>query len=102
MGHSKGSSERKVYSNTAQPQERRTIPFEQSKLTINKTRKRRTNEAQVSRRRDIIKIRAEIIKLRRIKQQKESMKARAYSLRKLTKQINPQPDLSRKKENLHT
>ena len=39
-------AKRKVYRNTGLPQEKRTIPYEDSKLTINETRKRRTNEAQ--------------------------------------------------------
>ena len=46
VGHSQGHAKRKVYCNTSLPQERRTIPNKQSKLTINETRKRRTNEAQ--------------------------------------------------------
>ena len=46
VGHSKGRAKRDVYCNTGLPQERRTIPYEQSKLTVNETRKRRTNEAQ--------------------------------------------------------
>ena len=36
---------RKVYCNTGLPQERR-MPYEQSKLTINETKKGRINEAQ--------------------------------------------------------
>ena len=46
VGRSKGSTKKEVYCNTGLPQERRTIPYEQSKLSINETRKRRTNEAQ--------------------------------------------------------
>ena len=46
VGCSKGHAKREVYCNTGLPQERRTIPNEQSKLPINETRKGRTNEAQ--------------------------------------------------------
>ena len=46
MGHGEGCAKRKVYCNTGLPQERRTIPYKQSKITINETRKRTTNEAQ--------------------------------------------------------
>ena len=46
VGCSEGRAKRKVYCNTGLPQERRTIPYKQFKLTINETRKRRTNEAQ--------------------------------------------------------
>ena len=63
MGHIKGHAKRKVYCNIGLHQKRITIPYEQSKLTINETRKRTTNEDQVSRRRGIIKIRADIKKI---------------------------------------
>ena len=47
VGCSQGHAKRKVYRNTGLPQERRKIPYEHSKLTINETRKRTTtNEAQ--------------------------------------------------------
>ena len=57
VGCSEGRAKREIYCNTGLPHERRTIPYEQSKFTINKTRKGRMRP-KVSRRRDIIKIRA--------------------------------------------
>ena len=45
VGWSESSFKMKVYNNISLPQERRTIPNEQSKLSINETRKRRTNVA---------------------------------------------------------
>ena len=46
VGRSEGRAKRKVYCNIGLPQERRTIPYKQSKLKINETKKRRTNEPQ--------------------------------------------------------
>ena len=45
-GHNESRAKREIYCNTSLPQERKTIPNEQSKLTINETRKGRTYEAQ--------------------------------------------------------
>ena len=62
MGHSKCSSKREVYSNTSLPQDTRKISNEQPNLTTKGTRKRKANKLKVIRRREIIKIRAEINK----------------------------------------
>ena len=62
MGCSKSSSKREVYSYTSLHQEKRKISNEQSNLKPNTTRERRTN-SPVSRRKEIIKIRAEINEL---------------------------------------
>ena len=59
MGCSKSSSKRKVYSNTILPQEPRKICNIQSNLTPKGTRERKT-KSKVTRRKEIIKIRAEI------------------------------------------
>ena len=60
MGLSKSSSKREVYSNKILPQEIRNISNKQSNFTPKATRGRRTNKIKVSRRKEIIKIRAEI------------------------------------------
>ena len=60
MECSKSSFKREVYSNTSLPHERRKISNKQSNLTPKGTRERRRNKTQVSRRKEIIKIRAEI------------------------------------------
>ena len=60
MGCSKSSSKREVYSITILPQETRKISNKQSNLTPKGTRERRTNKPKVSRRKEAIKIRAEI------------------------------------------
>lgn len=60
-GCSKSSSKRKVHSITGLPQETKQtkIPNKQSNFTAKGTRKR-TNEAQISKRKEILKIRLEI------------------------------------------
>ena len=55
----KSSSKREEYSTTSLPQETRKISKKQHKLTAKATRKRKT-KPKVNRRKDIIKIRAEI------------------------------------------
>ena len=60
MACSKSSSKREVYSNSSSPQETRKISNKQFKLTPKATRKRRAKKPKVTRRKEIIKIRAEI------------------------------------------
>ena len=59
MGGRKGSSKKEIYSNKILPQETRKISNKQPKLTPKATRERRT-KPKVSRRKEFIKIRAEI------------------------------------------
>ena len=60
MGCNKSSSKREVYSYTSLPQETRKTSNKQSNLTPKGTRERRTTQPKVSRRKEIIKFRAEI------------------------------------------
>ena len=61
MGYSKSSSKREVYSNTIQPQETRKTLNRQPNFIPKTTGKRRTKKPQkISRRKEIIKIQAEI------------------------------------------
>ena len=60
MGCSKSSSKREVYSNTSLPQETENISNKQPNLAPKAIRERRTKKPQVSIRKEIIKIRAEI------------------------------------------
>ena len=63
MGCSKSSVKREVYSNISLPQETRETSNTQPKLTPKATGKRTTttkNQPKVSRRKEIIKVRAEI------------------------------------------
>ena len=62
MGCSKSSSRREFYSDTRLPQEARNISNKQPNLTHEGTRKKKKEQTKpkVSRRKEIIKIRAEI------------------------------------------
>ena len=58
MGCSKSSSKREVYTNTILPQDTRKTSSRQPNFTPKTTRKRRTKKPKISRRKEIIKIRA--------------------------------------------
>ena len=60
MGCSKSSSKREVYSNTIQPQETRKTLNRQPNFTPKTIGKRRTEPPKISRRKEIIRTRAEI------------------------------------------
>ena len=60
MECSKSSSKREVYSNTILPQETRKTSNRQPNFTSKTTGKRRTRNPKISRRKEIINIRAEI------------------------------------------
>ena len=60
MGCNKSSPKREIYSNTILPQETRKTSNRQPNFTPKTTEKRRTKKPKISRRKEIIKIRAEI------------------------------------------
>ena len=60
MGCSKSSCKREVYSSTSLPKETRKISSKQSNLTPKGTREEEQTKPKVYRRKEIIKIRAEI------------------------------------------
>ena len=60
MGCSKSSSKKEVYSNTILPQETRNISNKQPNLTPKAIEKEEQKKPQVSRRKEIIKVRSEI------------------------------------------
>ena len=60
MGCSKSSFKGEVYSNTSLPQEIRKSANKQPNFTFKAARKKRTEKTNVSRRKEIIKIRAGI------------------------------------------
>ena len=80
MRCSKMSSKREIYSNTILPQETRKISNKQTNLTPKGTRERKT-KPKVSRRKEIIKNRAEINEIE-TKQWQRSIKLKAGSLRR--------------------
>ena len=60
MGFIKSSSKREVYSDTIIPQETRKILNRQANSTSKAAGKRRTKTPKISRRKELIKIKAEI------------------------------------------
>ena len=70
MGCGKSSSKREVQSNTILPQEKEKSQINNLTLHLNKQRKKnkQTNNSKVSRRKEIMKIRAEQMKQRQRKQ----------------------------------
>ena len=60
MGYNKNSSKWEVYSNTVLHQERRKTSNRQPNLTPKTTGKRKTKKPKISRRKQILKIQAEI------------------------------------------
>ena len=96
MGCSKSSSKREVYSYTSLPKETRKISSKQSNLTPKGTRERRTNKPKVSRRKEIIKIRAGINEIDTKKTIAKINKTKSWFFEKI-KLISHQPDSSRKR-----
>ena len=98
MGCSKNSSKREVYSNIMLPQETEETSNRQPNFTP-KTTGKRTKSPKISRRKEIIKIHAEINE----KEMKETIvkinRSKSWLLRRKTKLTNLQPDSSRKQKN---
>ena len=81
MGCSKSSSKREVYSNTILPQETRNISNKQLKLTPKAIREG-TKKTQVSRRKEIKKIRSEINEKEMMETIAKINKTKSWSLRR--------------------
>ena len=95
MGHRKGSSKREVYSNTFLPQETRKISNKQPNLTPKATRKR-TNKTY-SRRKEIIKIKAEINEIETKKTIAKNNETKTWFFEKINKIDKPLARLIKKK-----
>ena len=79
------SSKMEVYCNTILPQETRQTSHKQSKFTHKGTRERRTNKTKVSRRKEIIKIRADISEIETKKTIAKINETKSWSLEKINK-----------------
>ena len=81
MGHCKGSAKRKVHSNKSLPQETRKSQINNLTLHLKQLEKEEMKNPSVSRRKEILKIRAEI----NAKETKETIakinKAKSWSLK---------------------
>ena len=94
---SKSSSKREVYSNSSSPQETRKISNKQSNPTPKATRERKTKKTQVSRRKEIIKIRGEINEVETKKTIAKTNKTKRWFFEKINKLINPSQTHQEKK-----
>ena len=98
MGHSKSSSKREVYSNTILPQETRKTSNRHLTLHLKQLEKEEEKQPKISRRKEIIKIQAEINE----KEMKETIvkinKTKSWFFEKIYKIDKPLSDSSRKKE----
>ena len=97
MGLSKSGSNREVYSNTILPQETRNISNIPPSLTLKATRERRTNK-KVSRRKEIIKIRAEINETETKKTIAKINETKSWFFQKINKIDRPLARLLKKKK----
>ena len=97
MGCREGSSERKVYSNTISPRETRKISNKQPNLTLKATRERKQAKPKVSRRKEIIKIRAEINEIETKKTIEKINETKSWFFEKINKIDKPLARLIKKK-----
>ena len=81
MGHSKSSSKGEVYRNIILPQETRKISNKQPNITLKATREKEQTNSKISRRKEIIKIRADVNEIEVKKYRKKSIKPIAGSLK---------------------
>ena len=97
MGCSKNISKREVYSNTILSQETRKFSQKQPNLTPKATRERRTNKLKVSRRKEIIKIRAEINEIETKKTIEKINETKSWFFEKINKIDKPLARFIKKK-----
>ena len=95
MGCSKSSTKREIYSNTGLPQQTRKNSDKSSETTPNRTRKRRT-KPKIIRRKEIIKIRAEINKIETKKIEKNN-ETKSWFFEKINKIDKPLDRLTKRK-----
>ena len=95
MGCSKSSSKREVYSNTISPQETRKIS---NNLTLHlKQLEKEQRKPKISRRKEIIKIKAEINEIQTKKTIAKINKTKSWFVEKLNKTDKPLAKLIKKK-----
>ena len=97
MGCSKSSSKRDVYSNTSLPQESRKISINNLTLHLKELEKEKQTKPKVSRRKEIIKIRAEINEIEAKKKIAKFNKTKSCFFEKINKTDKPLARLLKKK-----
>ena len=96
MGCSKSSSKREVYSNTISPQETRKISNNLT-LHLKQLEKEEQRKPKISRRKEIIKIKAEINEIQTKKTIAKINKTKSWFVEKLNKTDKPLAKLIKKK-----
>ena len=96
MGHSKNSSEREVYSNTVLSQKRRKTQINNLTLHLQQLEKREKTKLKISRREEIIKIRAEINKTETKKTIEKINETKSWFFEKFNKLDKPLARLKKK------
>ena len=97
MGCSKSSSKREVYSYTSVPQETRKISNKPSTLHLKELEKEEQTKSKISRRKEIIKVRAEINEIETKKIVAKSNKTKSWFFEKINKIDKPLARLIKKK-----
>ena len=97
MGHSKSSSKREVYSNSISPQETRKISNKHLNLYQKQLVKEEQRKPKVSRRKEIIKIRAEINEIEMKKTIAKINKTKSWFCEKINKIDKPLARLNKEK-----
>ena len=89
MGQSKSSSKREVYSNTILPREtNKKIQINNLTLHLKQIEKEEQTKPKVSRRKEIIKIRAEINEKKTKKTKEKIIETKSWFLEKIKKLVN--------------
>ena len=89
MGRSKSSSKREVYSNSVSPQETRKISNKQLTLHLKKLEKEEQTKPKVNRRKEIIKIRAEVNEIETKKTIEKISETKSWFFEKINKIDKP-------------
>ena len=97
MGCSKSSSKREVYSNTSLPQKQQKSPINNLTLYLKQLEKEEQTKPKVSRRKETIKIRAEINKIETKKTIAKISKTKRRFFEKINKIDKPLARLIKKK-----
>ena len=97
MGCTKSSSKREVYSNTSLPQETRKSQINNLTLHLKELEKEEQTKPKVSRRKEIIKITAEINEIETKKKLAKINKTKSWFVEKINKIDKPLARLIKKK-----
>ena len=97
MGCSKSSSKREIYSNKSLPKETRKISNKQPNLAHLKQLEREQTRPKVSRRKETIKIRAQINEIEMKKIKEKIRETKSWLFEKINKIDKPLSRLSKKK-----